>query len=274
MPGVPARLRPFARPVREDAVQDVERLAHLLRVRVRAEVPDARPVPLAREHHARVLVLDRDRDVRERLVVAQADVERRPVPLDEVLLEVERLDLGAGDDHLDVRDPLRQQPDLRAAVLAVLEVRAHARAERLRLADVEDVAFRVAEQVDARASRAAVSAVLDAFSHRHGYRSRGDEGHDPALWRRLARRSSLAPAAHAGGPASCSARPRTPSARRRSPTRRRRWTSSSLAGFRAVRITQVWAPGERAVSRARTARCSRTSWPRRSSTTSPCSRAS
>ena len=67
-----------------------------------------RPVPLAREHHARVLVLDRDRDVRERLVVAQAHVERRPVALDEVLLEVERLDLGAGDDHLDVRDPARQ----------------------------------------------------------------------------------------------------------------------------------------------------------------------
>ena len=103
---VPSRLRPLARPVAEDAVEDVERLAHLLRVRVRAEVPDARPVPLAGEHHARVLVLDRDGDVRERLVVAQPHVERRPVPLDEVLLEVERLDLAAGDDHLDVGDAL------------------------------------------------------------------------------------------------------------------------------------------------------------------------
>ena len=35
---VPAGLRAFARPVAEDAVQHVERLAHLLRVRVRAEV--------------------------------------------------------------------------------------------------------------------------------------------------------------------------------------------------------------------------------------------
>jgi hypothetical protein len=43
-------------------------------------------MPLAREHHARVLVLDRDRDVRERLVVPQPDVERRPVPLDEVTI--------------------------------------------------------------------------------------------------------------------------------------------------------------------------------------------
>ena len=66
---------------------------------------------LAREHDPRVLVLDRDRDVRERLVVAEPDVERRPVPLDEVLLEVERLDLGIGDDHLEVGDPLGERPD-------------------------------------------------------------------------------------------------------------------------------------------------------------------
>ena len=93
-PRVAARLRALARPELEDAVEHVERLADLLRVRVRAEVEDAAAVPLAREHHARVLVLDRDRDVRERLVVAQAHVERRPVPLDEVLLEVQRLDLA------------------------------------------------------------------------------------------------------------------------------------------------------------------------------------
>ena len=105
---MPARLRPLARPVAEDAVQDVERLAHLLRVRVRAEVDDAAAVPLAREHHPRVVVLDRDGDVRERLVVAQPHVERRPVALDEVLLEVQRLDLGAGDDRLDLVDALRQ----------------------------------------------------------------------------------------------------------------------------------------------------------------------
>ena len=109
-PGVPSRLRPFAGPVREDTVEHVERLAHLLGVRVRPEVGDAAPVPLAGEHHARKVVLDRDRDVRERLVVAQADVERRPVALDQVLLEVESLDLAAGDDHLDVVDPLRELP--------------------------------------------------------------------------------------------------------------------------------------------------------------------
>src|SRR5205085_8707126 len=48
-PGVPPRLRPLARTVRKDAVQDVQRLPDLLRVRVRAEVDDAAPVPLSRE---------------------------------------------------------------------------------------------------------------------------------------------------------------------------------------------------------------------------------
>ena len=108
---VPPGLRPLARPVAEDAVQDVERLAHLLRVRVRPEVDDATPVPLTGEHDPRIVVLDRDRDVRERLVVAQPHVERRPVALDEVLLEVERLDLGAGDDRLDVGDPVDELVD-------------------------------------------------------------------------------------------------------------------------------------------------------------------
>ena len=94
------------------------------------------PVPLAREHHARVLVLDGHGDVGVALVVAEADVERRPVALDQVLLEMERLDLGRGDDHLDLLDALDQPVEPEPGVAAA-EVRAHAGPERLRLADVE-----------------------------------------------------------------------------------------------------------------------------------------
>ena len=170
-------LRPLARPVAEDAVQDVERLAHLLRVRVRAEVDDAAPVPLAREHDARVVVLDRDRDVRERLVVAQPHVERRPVALDEVLLEVQRLDLGAGDDRLDVGDPRRRAGRSPGALSLEpgLEVLAHARAQRLRLADVEHLAALASEEVDAGARRQRASAAALTCSEatrRQGHRSR------------------------------------------------------------------------------------------------------
>src|SRR2546422_6874267 len=53
---LPIWLRPLAGAVREDAVEDVERLAYLLRVRVRPEVDDTAPVPLAREHDPRIVV--------------------------------------------------------------------------------------------------------------------------------------------------------------------------------------------------------------------------
>ena len=113
---MPAGLRALARPELEHAVEHVERLAHLLRVRVRAEVDGAATVPLAREHDPRILVGHGDGDVRERLVVAQAHVERRPVALDEVLLEMQGLGLGRGDDHLDPADPLDHPLDPQAPV--------------------------------------------------------------------------------------------------------------------------------------------------------------
>src|SRR5206468_5399971 len=80
----------------------------------------------------------------------EADVERRPVPLDQVLLEMQRLDLGVGDDHLDVGDAVRQLRDRRARVGARLEVAANAWAELLRLADVQDLPALVSEEVDTR----------------------------------------------------------------------------------------------------------------------------
>ena len=160
MPGVPARLRSFARPVRKDAVQDVQRLPHLLRRRVRAEVDDPAPVPLPREHHARVLVLDGHGDVWIALVVAQADVEGRPVALDQVLLEVEGLHLGGGNDHLDLLDALDQPIEPEPAVPAA-EVRANAGTQRLGLADVEDAALSTTEQVDARLRGEPLQLLLD-----------------------------------------------------------------------------------------------------------------
>ena len=125
-PRVPAWTRPLTRAKAEGAVEHVERLAHLLRVRIRAEVHDAAAVPLAREHHARVLVLERYRDVRERLVVAKADVEGRPMTLDEALLEVERLSLGARDDRLHVGDSLDELNRAEPRVAGPLEVAADA----------------------------------------------------------------------------------------------------------------------------------------------------
>ena len=133
------------------------------------EVDDAAPVPLAREHHPRVLVLDGDRDVRERLVVAQPDVERRPVALDEVLLEVERLDLGAGDDHLEVGDRGRRAAPIPCRVSPERwKYAPNAWPQRLRLADVQHLSRAVAKEVDARLRRQALELVLDV-ARRTGY---------------------------------------------------------------------------------------------------------
>ncbi len=148
-PRMPPRLRPLARTELEGPVQHVERLAHLLRVRVRAEVDGPPPVPLAREHDPRVLVLHGDGDVGERLVVAEPHVEGRAVALDQVLLQVERFRLRRGDDHLDVAHPLDQAADALPCVARAVEVAAHATAQALRLADVQHLASLPAEEVHA-----------------------------------------------------------------------------------------------------------------------------
>jgi hypothetical protein len=152
-PRVPTRLRSLAGTELEHPVENVERLPHLLRVRVGPEVDGAAAVPLPREHHAWERVGDGHGDVRERLVVAQPHVEGRTVALDEVLLEMERLGLALCDDHVDPVDPLDELFDPGAHVATPVEVAAHTGPERLRLPDVEDVVAVVAKEVDTRACR-------------------------------------------------------------------------------------------------------------------------
>ena len=104
---------------------------------------------LAREVDAREVLVHRDRDVRIGLVVAQPDVEARLVLLDEVLLGEQRLGLGLDEDELDVVDRVDHLVVPRRH--RVGEVAGDPLADRLRLADVDDLPARVAEQVDPRA---------------------------------------------------------------------------------------------------------------------------
>ena len=127
------RLGALAGAEQEDLAEQVERPAHALGARVRAEVGALAPVALAREVDAREVLVQADRDVRVGLVVAQPDVEARPVLLDEVLLGEQRLGLGVDDQRLDLVDE-------RAEAAARAEMRGHALADRLGLADVDDAA--------------------------------------------------------------------------------------------------------------------------------------
>ena len=149
-----ARLRPVAGSVLEELAEQLQGLARALGVRVRAEVEPRRAVPLAREIHARELLVQADADVRVRLVVAQPDVEARAVALDELLLGEQRVRLGLGHEELDRSDLLGHRP--RAGLAR--EVPADPLADRARLADVEDFAVAVAEQCRRRARPEATAA--------------------------------------------------------------------------------------------------------------------
>ena len=79
-----------------------------------------------------IVLVEGDRDEGVGLVVAQADVEARPVLLDEALLGQQRLGLGGDDDALDVldaRDHLGVPGDCSATTLAL----AKCEATRLRI---------------------------------------------------------------------------------------------------------------------------------------------
>ena len=146
-PGVAAGLRPLARAQLEDLAEQVERPAHALGARVGPEVGTVPAVALAREVDAREVLVEADRDVGVRLVVAQPDVEARLVLLDERLLGEQRLGLGRDDERLDVVDLVGERA--RAVQRGVAEVAGDALAQGLGLADVDHPAARVTEQVDA-----------------------------------------------------------------------------------------------------------------------------
>ena len=141
--GAAAGLRALAGAELEQLAEQVERLAHPLGAREGAEVGAAGAVLLAGEVDARVVLVEADRDVGVGLVVAEADVEARPVALDEALLGEQRLGLVGGDQDVEAVDP-RGEPRLAAG-----EVRGDPFADRARLADVEQLAVAVVEEVDA-----------------------------------------------------------------------------------------------------------------------------
>jgi hypothetical protein len=92
-----------ARPKREDAADEVHRLVDAARRRVRPEVAAAVGRKLARPLDPREF-LARDLDERVALVVLETDVVARPMPLDEVDLEKQRLADRVGHRVLEIGD--------------------------------------------------------------------------------------------------------------------------------------------------------------------------
>src|SRR5439155_12533533 len=108
--------------------------------------------------------------------VTQADVERRPVALDEVLLEVEGLRLSARDDDFDALDPACQRVEPAARVSGA-EIGANPGTQRLRLAHVQNGVVRAPEEIDPRPRGEGVELRFDAL----GARIRGRRHAAPSL---------------------------------------------------------------------------------------------
>ena len=158
---VAARLRPLAGPVAEDAVEDVERLAHLLRVRVRAEVARRRGrcrsrVNITRGYSSSTVTAMYGNDLSSRSRTLNGGRWR-------LTRFCSRWSASTSLPVTITSTSATRAGRLRICArpsVALLEVRADARPQRLRLADVEDVAVRVPEQVDARLRRERLQLVL------------------------------------------------------------------------------------------------------------------
>ena len=100
-----------AGPEREEPADEVHRLVDARRRRVRPEVPTAVVDELARPLDPRELVAEGHLDIWIALVVLEPDIEARPIALDEVGFQQERLGDGVGLGDLDVGDPVDDAPD-------------------------------------------------------------------------------------------------------------------------------------------------------------------
>ena len=153
-----------ARANRETAQQQIEGVANRVGVRVRPEVLGALALAAAHHQRPRELLVERDRQERVALVVAQPDVEPRPMLLDEAVLEHQRLDLVA---DLDPLHRLRGGHHLRRPrmhVARILEVVRQPLTQARRLADVDHATERVLELIRAWCVRD--RAGLGALDHR------------------------------------------------------------------------------------------------------------
>ena len=136
-----------------EPADDGERFPELRDVGVRPEVPGAGEIAPAGDEHAGERLRDGHRDGGVALVVLEPHVESRPVLLDQIVLEQERLGLAPHHDRVHVGDQPLQQLVFRAERKVVGEVAPHPRFQPLRFADVQHLSLSVLPEVDTGAVR-------------------------------------------------------------------------------------------------------------------------
>ena len=177
---------------RKNLADDVDSLAQSVGRSERAEVVTAVLYDLARDGDSRPRMIG-DLRAQVRFVVLEPDVVPGLVLLDQVVLENQRFLLARGDDGVEVAHPLHQEAHLVAAVAALAEICAHARAQRLRLADVEHLARAIAQYVDARVGRGSGQLLIDGAGFVFEHQRLGIAGLRRRFLRILDQRAVLRP---------------------------------------------------------------------------------
>ena len=134
----------------EAAMDQVDQPMREVAGEVWAKVGAAVLAQAPRDEDFGVAVRHRELDVGVGLVVAQQDVEARLALLDQVVLERQRFVLVGDGDVFDVDGLAHQRAGLRVGLRRLQKIRADARAQVLRLADVDDLALGVLVEVAAR----------------------------------------------------------------------------------------------------------------------------
>ncbi len=158
----------FAGAQAKDLLQQLDAVLDRPGVRVRAEDAGAPVDRAAVVGHAREGMLG-ELQVRVGLVVAEHHVVARRQRLDQVVLEQQRLGLGARDRRLDAHDPLEHVGDARPD--ALVEIGGDALLQVARLADIKGGAGGIEHPVDAGQVRQSIGGGT-------GVEGGGSVGHD------------------------------------------------------------------------------------------------
>ena len=135
---------------REHAQQRIQGFTNRPRLRIRAKIAHALTALAAGHHGARVHVIDGNRQVRVRLIVAERNVESRRKLLNPGVFELQRFHLACYHGPLHARRCMHHRVGLRAQRLRGRKIAVEAVAQVLRLAHVDDAAVGIAETVNAR----------------------------------------------------------------------------------------------------------------------------
>jgi hypothetical protein len=134
-------------------------------VGIGTEVSCSRHVSFAGNEYTGECFAQRDGDGWVALVVLEADVESRPVLLDEVVFEQQRPGFAWDHDGFDISDKALQKPVSGTVGKVRGEVAAHAATQSLCLADVQDLPVSSLPQVHTRSLGESIEFALEFLGY-------------------------------------------------------------------------------------------------------------